>query len=400
MAKRRSSPKRSSRKESHRSRSKGGIKSYYKGHYFEDVVEKYFELLGYRVRRNVRIKGFSGAIHEIDILLETGDEQVVVEVKNLKRPVAKEWIMKTHNVAKDIGAHGAFVVSSSGFTRDAINVAKILGVKLLELNDMVRTVEREETVKSLDKYFIPPIYGARKALEYSYKFAAKRLLRRVEEPVKSSLILIPFYEFTGKYRYYEEEGVLFKKVVERYRDIMLLVDAVKGRLAYTEPGQSTVELVDLPKLTDTEIELYRIISEYDEASFSDLAEDTGWNRRKLSRILGSLKNKGMIDYDEETRVYYSLFPLPEELDESARIIIGDNDIKKELPRRKAKIINPKIPANSIKSIIEKLLNAELNATRIIYIPIYKVVLQKVDEDSYRDIYLLATLDEPVLVENI
>lgn len=99
------------------------ISQHEKGHLFEDVVERYFQLLGYRVAKNVRIRGFSGAIHEIDVLIEKNGVKGVVEVKNYSEPIPKEWIMKANGIAKDIGTSEVYVVSSSGFTHDAVKVA-------------------------------------------------------------------------------------------------------------------------------------------------------------------------------------------------------------------------------------------------------------------------------------
>lgn len=64
---------------------------------FEEVVEKYFQYLGYRVERNVVKTGYSGAKHEIDVLIVKGDTIGVVEAKNYSKPIPKEWIIKAHH---------------------------------------------------------------------------------------------------------------------------------------------------------------------------------------------------------------------------------------------------------------------------------------------------------------
>jgi len=112
-----------------------------KGYLFEDVVAEYFYRKGYSVLRNVRLRGLSGALHEIDILVEKEGMKAVVEVKNYSKPVRKEWIMKIHEVAKDLGIGKAYLVSASGFTEGAERTARMLEVEILSLQDLERELE-------------------------------------------------------------------------------------------------------------------------------------------------------------------------------------------------------------------------------------------------------------------
>jgi len=70
--------------------------------------------------------------------------------------------MKIHEVARDVGAREAYVVSASGFSEDTVKVAGILGVKLLDLDEMAREVERLEASRALKEYFMAPAYGVKK----------------------------------------------------------------------------------------------------------------------------------------------------------------------------------------------------------------------------------------------
>ena len=83
--------KRKSRRK-HRSWRNTGKASYEKGHLFEDVVLKYFEIKGFHVKKNVRLHGASGAVHEIDILLKKDDTMGIVEAKNYKKPLQKHKV--------------------------------------------------------------------------------------------------------------------------------------------------------------------------------------------------------------------------------------------------------------------------------------------------------------------
>ncbi len=376
-----------------------GRKSYTKGHLFEDVVSRYFELLGYSVSKNVVKTGFSGARHEIDLLVEKDGVVGMVEAKNYSRPIPKEWVMKAYNVAKDIGANEVYVVSSSGFTEGAVKIAEVLNVRLLDLNDMVKEVRRKRELVKAKKGFLKPTYGRRKAEEYSLKFAIKRLFRCIEKPYNVKLLYIPVYLLSGVHKYYEEEGLIFKRYVERYREIKILVDGIRGSLILLD--ENTIEFIGIPRLSDNERMLLKIVMEYDKVSYSDLLEETGWSRQKLSRTLRSLLNKGVIDIsdEEEEYMYYSLFPTIDDLDETASVLIGDRKppIKDGLPTSGGEVLNVGIDISSLTPFLKNIYGLKVKDYQLIYLPLYRVTMRKIGEGTYRFIYLVAWIDEPIEV---
>ncbi len=370
---------------------------YEKGHLFEDVAFKYFEQLGYNVSKNVVKTGFSGARHEIDLLIEKNGVLGIVEVKNYKRPIPKEWIMKAYNVARDIGATEAYVVSAKGFTEGAIKTAEILNVKLLDLDYMAKEVRRKREAVSVNKGFMEPVYDKRRAKEYAFKFATKKLFKRVEEPGSIELLYLPVYLTSGVHKYYEEEGLLFKKYIERYERKNILVDSIKGRLL-TYSGDC-IEFIDLPRLTDNEKTLLQIIMGYESISYWDLLDETGWSRQKLSRVLRSLLDKEVIDLvdeEDEEEEYYSLIPDIDELDETASTIMEDSEplFGKGLPRG-GRILDIGIDVNSFKPFLKDVYEFTIKDYRLVYLPLYRVVMRKISGKAYRYLYLAAWIDEPV-----
>jgi hypothetical protein len=63
----------------------------WKGRRMEDLVEEMLRLRGFRYERNIRLRGRSGTLHEVDFLVYTSKGPVVYEVKNLEKPVQKKW---------------------------------------------------------------------------------------------------------------------------------------------------------------------------------------------------------------------------------------------------------------------------------------------------------------------
>jgi len=380
---------------------KRGSESYSKGHLFEEVVEEYFKNLGYKVERNVIKTGYSGAKHEIDLLISKGDTIGVVEAKNYSKPIPKEWIIKTYHVAKDIGASEVYVVSAKGFTEDAKKTADILNVKLLDLNEMaeiVRRIKEKSGIAGISTQYLKPAYGTRKALEFADKFAIRKLFSKTEEPTEAELFYVPIYYVKAIYTYVEEEGFIFTREVERHREVNFAISALNnGLLLYDEDGISTISI---PPLTDSEIDLIKIMWDFEDARFNELIEETGWNRTKLSRTLKGLIEKGLIEEseDDEGRKLYNLtLPSVEELEENSEALIGSSKPYNGVPNN---TLEARVSFNHVKNLLENLYDLEVTDVKMIYVPVYKVKMEKTDESAYRFIYLAGWIDEPVNAEEL
>jgi len=105
---------------------------------YEDYVESVVRTLSIckdaTVYRNRRFPGVRQPGHyEIDIACEIKIDEVlqiliIVECKNWKRPVDREEIQKLIQTRDAINAHKAAFASASGYTKEAIDVAKANGV--------------------------------------------------------------------------------------------------------------------------------------------------------------------------------------------------------------------------------------------------------------------------------
>ncbi|MEM4489406.1 MAG: restriction endonuclease [Desulfurococcaceae archaeon] len=381
------------------------LTQYEKGHLFEDVVERFFQQLGYKVEKNAKIRGYSGAVHEIDVLISKHGINGVVEVKNYDKPIPKDWVMKASNVAKDIGATEVYVVSASGFTPDAVKVAEVLDVKLLNINDMMKELKRATDITTLPTFYARPGVKPRTVKEHASRYVMKKLFKPVEEVSEVELLYYPFYVFESEYTYVEETGVLFTREIEKKMKLKILASAIQSALPVID--EDTVTLVDIKPVSKEEAELLNVISESDESlTISDLEEITGWNRQKLGKLLSNLVKSGLVEYEEEesesgrvVKVYYSSVPHPDELKEACEELIPE-DLEHGKPNDSS-VIDPKIPSTNLASTINSLYEGlKIHGKKLIYLPIYRVKLTSTEDDTYRYIYLTAFTSKLLLLEGI
>jgi len=379
-------------------RSREGRERYEKGHLFETVVAKFFEYKGYRVGKNVRVRGLSGALHEVDIVLERNGRLVgVVEAKNYDKPVPKEWVMKIYEVGRDVGALEVYVVSASGFTEDAEKVARVLGVQLLNLDDMIREVERVEGLGQIPILHVKPVYDENTAKEYASRHARRRLFKPVEEATHVSLVYVPFYLVEGEYVYLEERGLIFTRQYEVRRRVQLLALASGLSMLYCE--EDLCELVEIPLLSDEEAKLLSTMLSLGEGLYyDDLEEETGWSRSKLSRVVNSLVDKGLVEVEEDEngrKIFTTVFPALREFEESTRIILEEASLVDGAPSG-GEVREVTVPPSNIKALVKRLFNIEVKDAKILYLPVYRVKLESLTDETYRYICLLAAQENMLL----
>lgn len=111
-----------------------------KGKYYEQktaaIVQKHNPQA--QVLQGVHIVGkLSKISREVDVqLVNPGDyDQIIFESKDHKAKVDIEYVEALHTKLKDLGANKSAIVSNSGFTKGATNMAKALGIDLLSLVD-------------------------------------------------------------------------------------------------------------------------------------------------------------------------------------------------------------------------------------------------------------------------
>lgn len=109
---------------------------------YQQEVADLFCSLGFSVEVEKDVEGARG-IHEVDVLARTTFAGVgvtwVIECKLWKAAVPKEKVLALAQVASDVGADRAFLLSESGFQAGAIRVAENTNITLTSLPELLES---------------------------------------------------------------------------------------------------------------------------------------------------------------------------------------------------------------------------------------------------------------------
>lgn len=108
------------------------------GFSFEQYMGKLFKRMGYKVRVNQTVKG-KNITHEIDLIIEKGNERILVECKHHSTPGI--WVhihVPLYVYARLLDVKdkftGAMVATNTRFSDQSVQYAKGVGIKLLGWN--------------------------------------------------------------------------------------------------------------------------------------------------------------------------------------------------------------------------------------------------------------------------
>jgi DNA-binding transcriptional regulator GbsR (MarR family) len=155
------------------------------------------------------------------------------------------------------------------------------------------------------------------------------------------------------------------------------------------------ELVELPNLTEEEAELLKIMMGVDdEITYSDLEEETGWNRSKLYRLVNSLVDKGLVETgdDEGRKVFTPIFPLLDDFADTVGELVEENDLE-EGPPAEAKVLEAKYPVSNIKALVKRIFDVDVKDVKLVYLHIYRVKMESTEDETYRYLCLLAIVED-------
>lgn len=117
------------------------IKKKNTGKQYEELVEYVYKQLSdfsgkkITVERNIKIKGKSGAFHQIDVYYQFEmngiTHKVVIECKDHKQRVEKGMVQSFKGVIDDIGNCSGIFASRNGFQSGAIEYAKYYDIELI-----------------------------------------------------------------------------------------------------------------------------------------------------------------------------------------------------------------------------------------------------------------------------
>ncbi len=348
----------------------------------EDLVEEMLRLRGFRYERNVRLRGRSGSLHEVDFIVYTGEGPVLYEVKNIERPAPKEVVIKAYEVARDVGASGAVVISSSGFTESAIKVARSLGVDLLDLEDLLELVEAS-------RFHGNAIYLEKRLDNIKARGFAEKMLKRKffffksERIVKSRCVYVPFYYFEGNFSVGES---IYRRMVAVASALSGLPLAISGNTLTEAAKKAALVPFDLlplyAKIAGKTVKSSEASSLYGEARWKRLLsilESVGLAERISRRPLTVkvIDDKPRLDYIEKAA---SLFIV-----KAAHV-----------PSRDCSIVEARLSPGASRALLSGLYGFNAEREVLIYAPIYVFQAEDLRKPIYRLIYLTGWLRKPLI----
>ncbi|MGB9728870.1 MAG: restriction endonuclease [Thermoprotei archaeon] len=329
----------------------------------EEKIAQYFSLLGYNVTRNLRIKGKSGALHEIDVYAEKegpeGKIRIIIEAKDYSEPVTKEWVMKLAEVKEDIGADKAILITSSRFTPSAIAIAQNKGVDLwdheilAEKLKMMKINEKEVNVKILSVSLTKD-----EALKIVFKNLRRILFFKSERIKDFSLVFHPTYLF--EIRTVEFVSSFVGKPTKRYIKRYLMIDSVNGNVLgfYKISGRSYINV------NDPLMRVLAILSSKGEILLNDA-------EKMISKeLIKDMINQHIFSYDAKKNIL--------RLDQrKSHILVNPNIIEKKLVTLYEKELFIEKSVTSIDSLFDKLSGEfafDVLTMATIFYPFYKAVV--------------------------
>ncbi len=352
-----------------------------KGRRMEDLVEEMLRLRGFRFERNVRVRGRSGSLHEVDFIVYTRAGRVLYEVKNYSRPAPKEVVIKAFEVARDIGASGVVVVSASGFTDDAVKVARSLGVELADLDSVTNMIEAARAHSKALYLALRSDYDDARGLFES--MARRRLLFFKAEMVGSiECVYAPFYYFEGEVEVGEGR---YRRLAAAASGLTGLPLAMEGRLVYEASIKASRLPADL--LPAYSAIAGRVVYR------SDLEASLGSGRAR--RLLAAMEAAGLSRRLPGRRARYYVEDVKASLEalEEASALMAAPAV--QAAPAGCRLIRAALSPGAALSLLSGLYSFTAGEERLIYAPVYVGTLESKGGKVYRLVYATGWTRRPL-----
>ncbi|MEM2223389.1 MAG: restriction endonuclease [Acidilobaceae archaeon] len=357
-----------------------------KGIAFEDMVEVWLSLKGLAYEKRPRIMSPIGFYIEVDFLVYDSKGKIIVEAKNLEKPVDRDVVMKVWNNVVILGAYKAIIVSSSGYTESAVKLAKRLGrVELYTLEEIVREVESIRFKPQ--STFIEPILTPWTALKWVEDKVAERKLFifKTERGESIESIYIPLFYIRCKIPV--DQG--------KVRETRILVSALTGLpLAYDQKSRIIYDalehIVDLPKDI---LEIYRVHAGRRVAR-SEIIQYYG--ESTWIRLMKHLTPRGLVKRITERPVTVEIINIYPTIDALEQVVESIEKTRKtDKPQSDFEVKEQLYSQGSITLFLEQVLRAKTQTIIQLYAPVYKVKLVD-NRGNYRNIIVAGWIKEPTI----
>ncbi|NIR87558.1 restriction endonuclease [Candidatus Bathyarchaeota archaeon] len=102
-----------------------------------DLATKYFRQKGYKIEKNTVLEGLSGLPHSFDLVIRKGRERHLVWIRDWKRTVGVNIVIKMDKASADVGFPNPVMVSEK-FSGHAKAYANRRGVTLFTKRQILR----------------------------------------------------------------------------------------------------------------------------------------------------------------------------------------------------------------------------------------------------------------------
>jgi hypothetical protein len=334
--------------------------------HLEEKIAEYFSSLGYKVTRNLRLRGKSGALHEIDVYAEKegpeGKISIIIEAKDYSEPVAKEWVMKLAEIKEDIGADKAILVTSSRFTPAAIAIAQSKGIDLWDNETFTEKIKITRLSKEkIMIRIIPPLLEKDEALKIVSKNLRKMLFFKSEKIKNFILIFHPVYLVEVKI--IELVSSLLGKTIKRYLKRYLIIDSVNSYILGSYKINNQYIDLDNPL-----IKVIASLTSKGEIKLNDI--ETIINKELVKNMI----DQHILSYDSK-RNTLKIVP------KTSRILIDPNLIEKKITTTNENKLLTESSKIDINSLTKKLENIGFDIISIgtVFYPFYKADI--IDKDG-------------------
>ena len=235
------------------------------------AVAEYLARHGYRVARDVALRGRSGANHTLDVLAEKSDEvttyRLMVHCRDWDTAVDRDTVAGVHLTASDLGMSRAILLGGRGWAAGAEPAARRLGVELWGPVEIEGRLGR--LPESGSGAVLAPIRGVRvnvaepAAADIVARHRRGKLGVNREELVWLRPFWLPFLPV--RVRHTREEKDRFRRAAPRTRVYLNVYEALGGSLyAQWDRDPETVSINEgrvRPKVT-----AYSIVAEIEETA--------------------------------------------------------------------------------------------------------------------------------------
>ena len=219
---------------------------------YQQRISDLFQSIGYRVRINATLSGFTGK-HEIDMVLDHkspfGEKTFLVRVLDDGKHAGAPDVKELARELNDLGYGTGVIVASADPTQDAIQTADRYGIKLVGGSDLKQLEKYGRHAHcGLDKY-LEPLMDIDKAKKHVEKMARKNSGGRIFGRGKPKQVLdgivafhYPYYDLTIEHTETREVGLPgSKKVVKTTRTYKQSMDACTGAFVFCDRNGITYQ---------------------------------------------------------------------------------------------------------------------------------------------------------------